>query len=357
MEYRLQTLRQKLEDAGCDAFFSFAPPANEYLTGFRGTTSAVIVTHDDAFFLCDFRYTEQAQDQVQGFRIEQVDGSQDAVVAERLGKLGVCRAAFDSRVLTVEQYTRIQDKFSGELSAQPHLLARLRQCKDAGEVERLRQATTLAEDVLDDLIPEIKAGIAERELAARFEYEFKRRGAEGPSFPPIVLFGARSSLPHGMPGGTQLAEGDVVLLDFGCIRNSYCSDLTRTFAFGNIPDSWFEEIYRVTREAQQAALAAVRPGAACKAVDAVARDHIEKAGYGKYFGHGLGHGVGLEIHEGPRLNKHSDAVLEEGMAFTVEPGIYLPGRGGVRIEDLVVVTGDGCEILTRTPKDLKVLGK
>ena len=227
--------------------------------------------------------------------------------------------------------------------------------KDASEIELLRCATDLAEGVLHDLLPELTEGILERELAAQFVYEFKRRGASGPSFDPMALFGSHSSLPHGMPGDRALKSGDIVLLDFGCVLNGYCSDLTRTFAFGRIPPGWFEEIYAVTLEAQLTALEAVKPGVPCSDVDAVARDIIRDAGYGDYFGHGLGHGVGLEVHESPRLNMQSQAVLEPGMAVTVEPGIYLPGKGGVRIEDLVIVTGDGCDILTRTPKDLKVL--
>ncbi|MEK7794541.1 MAG: M24 family metallopeptidase, partial [Candidatus Hydrogenedentota bacterium] len=201
----------------------------------------------------------------------------------------------------------------------------------------------------------LHVGLPEQELAAMFEFAFKKRGASGPSFDTLALFGPRSSLPHGSPGRRALEKGDIILLDFGCRCAGYCSDLTRTYTFGTIIDRWFETVYAVVKDAQQAALKAIKSGASCRDVDAVARDRIKDAGYGDYFGHGLGHGVGVEIHEAPRLNPRSDAVLEEGMVVTVEPGIYVPGRGGVRIEDLVVVTQSGCDVLTKTSKELTVL--
>lgn len=355
MQDRIDRLRVALRDAGCDAFFSLSPAANAYLAGFFGTTSAVIITETEAQFLCDFRYTEQAAEQVRGLDVHEVAGSMETRVGERLKALGVARPAFDATATTVYQADSVQAAFGAALNPEPTLLAGLRQVKDAGEIEKLRAASALKEGVLADLLPELQPGITEAGFAARLEYEMKCRGASGPSFAPIVLFGSRSSLPHGMPGSRPLASGDVVLIDFGCIRAGYCSDLTRTYAFGTIPGAWFEEIYSVTLTAQLAALDAVRPGAACRDVDAVARDIIRDAGYGDQFGHGLGHGVGLEIHEAPRLNQQSNAILTPGMAVTVEPGIYLPGRGGVRIEDLVVVTETGCERLTQSPKTLRVL--
>jgi Xaa-Pro aminopeptidase len=197
--------------------------------------------------------------------------------------------------------------------------------------------------------------VRERELAAEIEYALRKAGASGVSFPPIVAFGEGSSLPHYSPGDRPLKKGDIILIDCGCVLNGYCSDWTRSFCFGSIPGSWFEEIYAVTLDAQLAGLAACRPGAACREVDAAARDIIQDAGYGDHFGHGLGHGLGIEVHESPRLNATSSAALAPGMVVTVEPGIYLAGRGGVRIEDLVVITENGHEVLTRVPKELRVL--
>lgn len=355
MKERIQALREGLDARDCDGFVSLAPPTNQYLSGFRGTTSAVVVTREHALFLCDFRYTEQAGQQVRDYEIVEVKGRFIAQVGEKLASLGVRRAAFEPGYLTVAEQAALQKPFNGELAPVDGLVTDPRMRKTPEEVERIRAASQLAEGVLRDVVESLEPGVAEREVAARIEYEFKRRGASGPSFDTIGLFGARSSLPHGEPGDKPLQAGDVVLLDFGCRRDGYCSDLTRTYAFGTIPGTWFEDIYATVLEAQRRALEAIRPGQVCRDIDAIARDHIGAAGYGQFFGHGLGHGVGIEIHEAPRLNPESDVVLEAGMVVTVEPGIYLPGRGGVRIEDLVVVTEGGCEILTSTPKDLRVL--
>ncbi|MBI4555942.1 MAG: aminopeptidase P family protein [Candidatus Hydrogenedentes bacterium] len=357
MNSRIEAVRKRLMETECDAFFSVAPPTNQYLTGFTGSTSAVVITANEALFLCDFRYTEQAASQVHGCRIEEIKGNLLKRLAERLKDLKVESAGFEPAYLTVDEFQTIQSEFSGSLKPQPELIAGLRSVKSPEEVEAVRAASGLAETVLVDLLPSIKSGISERELAARFEYEFKRRGASGASFDTIALFGARSSLPHGQPADTLLRPGDVVLLDFGCRKGGYCSDLTRTYVFGNIPGLWLEEIYAITLKAQEAALQSVKAGIPCRQLDAVARDIIGEAGYGKQFGHGLGHGVGIEIHEAPRLNPEAEAVLEAGMVITIEPGIYLPGKGGVRIEDLVVVTGNGCEVLTKSPKELKVLSE
>lgn len=355
MHPRISALQSNLTEANLDAFISFAPPANEYLTGFRGSTSAVVVHANGGAFLCDFRYTEQARETVHDLEIIECNTGLEKRAGELLTALGLKRVAFDGGAVTVDQRAAVANATEAELLSSPTLLARLRQAKDPGEISKVQAANDLAEGVLADLLPTLKAGVVEREFAAQMEYEFKRRGASGSSFDPIVLFGARSSLPHGRPGARALEPGDIVLLDFGCIVDSYCSDLTRTFVFDRIPGAWFTSIYEVTLRAQLAALDAVKPGARCADVDAVARNIIADAGYGDYFGHGLGHGVGLEIHEGPRLNRLSDAVLEPGMVVTVEPGIYLTGKGGVRIEDIVAVTGDGCTVLSKTPKELKVL--
>lgn len=356
MQHRIDALRQRLREANYDAWVSLSAPANEYLTGFRGSASAVIVSHDACCFICDFRYTEQARAVVAVAAIEECNTGLEKRAGERLAELGLARVAFDGSMVTVEQRSTVAAGCEGvDLISDPRLMASLRQVKDAGEIDRIRAANNLAEGVLADLLPQLVPGVREREFAALLEYEFKRRGASGSSFPPIVLFGARSSLPHGVPGDKPLEHGDIVLLDFGCVLDSYCSDLTRTFVSGSIPAAWFEGIYAVTLEAQLAALDALRPGVRGCEVDRVARDIIDAAGYGDYFGHGLGHGVGLEIHEAPRLNRLSETILEPGMIVTVEPGIYLPGQGGVRIEDIVAVTDTGCEVLSKTPKELKVI--
>ena len=354
---RIETLRLKLAGSKANAWLSLSEPDNFYLTGFTGDKSALIVTDADAVFLCDARFIEQARDEVFDCRIEEAKGSFLAAVGSQLKAIEAGPVAYDPDALTVGQLNLLQTACKGPFVAVSGLVAALRVFKSTEEIQLIRLASQLAETVLLDVLAGIEEGITEMELAARIEYEFKRRGATVPSFPTIALFGSRSSLPHGQPGPHELRPGDIVLIDMGCRRQGYCSDLTRTYSYATIPGTWFDEIYQVVLAAQQAALEQVRPGVHCRDVDALARDIIDKAGYGEHFGHGLGHGVGIEVHESPRLNSESEAVLEPGMVVTVEPGIYLPGQGGVRIEDLVVVTEQGCHIITSTPKDLKVLGK
>ncbi|MFO7975883.1 MAG: Xaa-Pro peptidase family protein [Candidatus Hydrogenedentota bacterium] len=355
MKHRIEKLRQHLSEADGDAFFSLSPPANQYLSGFSGSTSAIIVTQTEALFLCDFRYTEQAEEQIKDLAVEEVSGSAPTRLGERLTALGVKTAVFEPQTITVAEVNEIGEACSATLKPDKDLVSALRQVKEPTEIETIREASALAEGVLVDLVEELRVGITEREVAARFEYEFKRRGATGASFDTIVLFGARSSLPHGAPGDARLKTGDVVLIDFGCRCNGYCSDLTRTYAFGTIPGQWFEGAYDLVLTAQRIALEAVRAGISARELDATARDLIKAAGHGDHFGHGLGHGVGIEIHEAPRLNRESESILEPGMVITIEPGVYLPGEGGIRIEDLVAVTEDGCRMLSETPKELKVI--
>ncbi len=356
MTERLENLRRNLEGAGCDAFVSLAPPMNQYLSGFLGTTSAVIVTETDSWFLCDFRYAEQAAAQVDGgFEVEEVDGDLLVRVGERLAEAGVKQAAFEPADMTVGQREAVEKAFDGALHSRPAVACALRRTKSADEIEKIAAAQQLTEGVLEDLIERVGPGTTERELAATVEFEFKRRGATGAAFDTIALFGARSSLPHGAPEDRPLGNGDIVLVDLGCRLDGYCSDMTRTFVCGDSAEPWFEEVYDLTLTAQQIAIEAIRPGITCRELDADARNLIHEAGYGDQFGHGLGHGVGIEVHEAPRVNKDSETVLTPGMVVTVEPGIYLPGKGGVRIEDLVVVTEDGCRNLTSAPKEFRVL--
>ena len=355
MNKRVEAVRSRLREENVDAFFSIHPPVNQYLSDFRGSTSGIIITQSEALFFCDFRYTEQAEKQVSGFTLEEINGSMISCLAERLNKLRCEKVRCEAEYLSVADMGAFKQIFQGELIPGKSITADLRMIKEKEEIDAIREALSLSESVLTDLLHNLHEGITERELAARFEYEFKCRGASGPSFNTIALFGERSSLPHGEPGDRPLHDGDIILLDFGCVLNGYCSDLTRTYVFGTICPEWFEEIYALVLAAQAEACAAVRPGMTGKDVDAVARDIISRGGYGSYFGHGLGHGVGIEVHESPRLNPRSEVILKPGMVITIEPGIYLPGKGGVRIEDVVVVTESGREILSNVSRDLKVL--
>lgn len=356
MENRIDRLRTRLEECGCDAFFSLAAPVNQYLAGFRGSTSAFILTPSDAFFLCDFRYVEQARAEVRTAQVEQITGDLCVRVGERLAALGVKTAAFEPDYLTVAQLETIKTAYPGEPRAAHDLVSALRRLKTEDEIRTIEEALRLSESVLADILPSLKPGVSERETAARIEYEMKMRGAEAEAFDTIVLFGARSSLPHGRPDESRLAQGDIVLLDFGCRKSGYCSDLTRTQVFGSMPDAWFEEVYELVLTAQRIAIEAARPGMTCRELDGVARNLIAEAGYGEYFGHGLGHGLGIEIHETPRVNPQSEIVLEPGMVMTIEPGVYVPERGGVRIEDVIAVTSAGCTVLSRAPKEMTTAG-
>jgi len=360
MNERIEALREALAGTDCDAFFSISPPDNQYLSGmltsFMEMSSVLIITAKEAHFLCDFRYTEQARAEVTGFEISEIKGDGLARAGEWLTRLGAQNVAFDPAVLSVAELGRLRAAYTGEMEQHPALVQTLRLIKSPEEIELIRAASELAEGVMTDIVPTLQAGVLERDVAAAFEFEFKKRGATATSFDTIALFGSKSSLPHGEPGEKALVAGDVMLFDFGCRMEGYCSDMTRTYVFQESPGGWFDEIYTVTLEAQLAGLDAIRAGVTGKEVDAVSRSIITDAGFGDYFGHGLGHGVGVEIHEPPRLNTESRAVLKPGMVVTVEPGIYLPGKGGVRIEDLVVVTESGCDLLTKASKELIIQG-
>jgi Xaa-Pro aminopeptidase len=324
-----------------------------YLTGFTGTNGACVVTPEERLFLTDFRYVERAEDEVRGF--ERVKAGRDllADLAERLRG----RAGFDDAHLTVRAHGKLGEKVGEgvELVAAGGLVERLRAVKDEDELRAMGEAAALA-DAVFELIPERGlAGRTELEVARELEAELRERGADDPAFPVIVAADANGARPHAVPRDVEIQRDTLVVVDMGAQLNGYCSDCTRTFATGSL-DAHAAEVYDLVQAAQEAALGAVRAGAGVVEVDAVARDMIEEAGHGEHFGHGLGHGVGLEVHEEPRLAKSAEGELQAGNAVTVEPGVYLLGELGVRIEDLVAVTDDGCEVLTSFPKSLVAVG-
>jgi Xaa-Pro aminopeptidase len=319
-----------------------------YLTGFTGTNGACIVGREERLFLTDFRYVEQAQDQVRGFELAKGERDLLGDIARRLDG----RAGFDDAHVSVRTHRRLQEGVAEgvELVEAAGLVERLRQVKDEEELRAIAAATELADGVYELLRERGVHGRDEREVARELEQELRERGAE-PAFPTIVASGGHGALPHAVPRDAGIERGTLVIVDMGARLDGYCSDCTRTFATGDL-DGRAAEIYELVRSAQEAALGAVRAGAGYAEVDAVARDLIDAAGEGERFGHGLGHGVGLEVHEGPRLTKTAEGELEAGNVVTVEPGIYLPGELGVRIEDLVAVTDDGPDVLTSFPKEL-----
>jgi Xaa-Pro aminopeptidase len=326
-----------------------------YLTGFTGSNAMAVVGRDVRRFMTDFRYVEQAAAEVPDFDREL--GPQDFVSALADGwPEGRLRLGFEDARVSVRQHGRIRAALPDriELVAAGDLVEAERAVKDPEELDRIRAAARLADDVYDWLREWGIVGRTEREVAVALEHEMRRRGAEDPSFPSIVASAERGSRPHAARTDEPIPEHTLVTLDLGARLDGYCSDCTRTWATGDLPGE-LEEAYLLVQRAQQAALEAVRPGPTGADVDAVARDMIAAAGHGEHFGHGLGHGVGLDIHEAPRLARTGKDPLAAGNVVTVEPGVYLPGVGGVRIEDLVVVTEHGYEVLTSTTKDLVVV--
>ena len=320
-----------------------------YLTGFTGTNGACIVSSDERLFLTDFRYVEQARSQVQGY--ERVEAGRD-MVADLAGRLRG-RAGFDDAHMTVELHRKLGEKVAEgvELVSAGGLVERLREVKDELELDAIRAAAEIANEAYDELRERGLAERTERDVALTLTRSLEDRGAEGASFPAIVAAGPHGALAHAVPRDVEIPGGTLVVIDMGAQVDGYCSDCTRTLATGPLEDGALE-VYELVRRAQDEALRAVRAGASCKAVDAVARDIIEAAGHGERFGHGLGHGVGLEVHEAPRLAKTAEGELRAGNVATVEPGVYVPGELGVRIEDLVVVTDGEPEVLTAFPKEL-----
>jgi Xaa-Pro aminopeptidase len=320
-----------------------------YLTGFTGTNGACIVSRDERLFLTDFRYVEQASSQVQGY--ERVQASQD-MVGDLAGRLRG-RAGFDDAHVTVELHRKLGEKVAEGVDLVPAggLVEGLREVKDELELDAIRAAAAIATEAYEDLRERGLAGRTEREVALTLTRSLEDRGAEGPSFAAIVAAGPHGALSHAVPRDVEIPGGTLMVIDLGARVDGYCSDCTRTLATGPLEDGALE-VYELVRRAQAEALRAVQAGASRKAVDAVARDIIEAAGYGERFGHGLGHGVGLEVHEAPRLAKTADGELRAGNVVTVEPGVYIPGELGVRIEDLVVVTDGEPEVLTAFPKEL-----
>jgi Xaa-Pro aminopeptidase len=327
-----------------------------WLTGFTGSNGLALVGPGLQLFVTDFRYVEQAQEQVPE-AFEKARGKAE-LVKEAVGRMSG-RVGFDDAHVTVRQLRRLEELVPEGVELVPAggLVEELRSVKDAAEVEAMRAATALADEVFAEIAERGLAGRTEYEVAVDAEVGFRRRGASGPSFAPIVAGGPHGALPHAEPRHVAIEPDTLVVVDMGCILDGYCSDCTRTYASGENISAEMREVYDLVLRAQLAALDAVRPGAGGKAVDSVARDLIAAAGRGDQFGHGLGHGVGLEIHEDPRLSQSADDTpLKAGQAVTVEPGVYVPGGFGVRIEDLVIVRDGAPDILTGFTKDLTVVG-
>lgn len=349
MLHRLNKLRRLLEDRQLDGFLVTKPESRLYFSGFTGTSGMLYCTKERAILLTDSRYVEQAGKQALHYEIVQHGTPAIDTLKKVILKSGSKRIGFESNYVTVEQYQEIVQP-TKDIEWVGQSIDGLRRVKDEEEIAVLRKAAAIADSAFEHILPLLKPGLVEREIALELDYFMRRSGAEKNAFDFIVASGKRSSLPHGVASEKVLQLGDLVTLDFGCVFRHYHSDITRTVALGNV-DPQLYHIYGIVRQAQQAALQAIRPGIRGSEADKIAREMIISFGYGQYFGHGLGHGVGLAIHEEPRLAPSDETVLEAGMVVTVEPGIYIPDLGGVRIEDTVLITTDGCERLTHSSKE------
>jgi Xaa-Pro aminopeptidase len=347
---RLARIRESISAEGPQALLVTKPANVRYLSGFTADEAALLILPQQAWIVSDFRYAVQAEQEAPGFEFMQVRQPM-ADLAGRIKEVGLASLAFEPAHLTVEQHAVLTQHLPDiQLVALPDAVESLRLEKEQEEIVLIRKAAQLADAAMDLLWKSLAPGKSERELALDAEFFIRRSGADDVAFEVIVASGPRAAMPHATPSERRLAPGDTVIMDLGACCEGYKSDLTRTVVVGEASDT-AKRIYRVCYEAQQAGLAALRPGARCAEVDAAARAVIERAGYGSYFGHGLGHGVGLEIHESPRLSPNETTrTLEPGMVVTVEPAIYLPSAGGVRIEDLLLVTEKRSEALTRSRK-------
>lgn len=346
-----------LRETKAEALFITDPFNMRYLSGFRGGEGMLFLTEDRQVLITDSRYTEAAGKETDFQVIEENRAHRRTeILRELLGETKAEAAGYEDQSMRCSEFAALQSALPEVKQWIPLAgrVDRLRRIKTPEEISFLRKAESIGDEAFEALLPLLKPGMTELEAAAELEYQMKKRGAEGFSFDTIMASGIHSSMPHAIPSGKKLEPGDFITMDFGCVYQGYCSDMTRTVVLGKA-DEKQKEIYRVVLQAQKAALALIRAGLPGSRVDREAREIIEKSGYGDCFGHGLGHSVGLYIHEEPRLSPGDDTVLEPGMIETVEPGIYVPGFGGVRIEDMVAVTEEGCENLTRSPKELMEL--
>ncbi len=324
-----------------------------YISGFAGETGYVYISEKRHAVITDFRYTIQAELEAEGYEIITIGkGGYEEAINDILSADGVNKLGFESWDLLFATYNQLHDSLKvNEMVPVGHEITNLRRIKSVKELEFIRRAEAIGDEVFTDILKFIKPGMTELEIAAQIEYLLKVKGGTACSFPAIVASGVNSSMPHAVPSSKKIETGDFLTMDFGCVYEGYCSDMTRTIVIGKASEKQ-KEVYNKVLEAQMAAIDFIKAGYKGKEIDQVARDIIYKAGYEGCFGHGLGHSVGLNIHENPRLSPSEEDLILAGMTETVEPGIYIKGFGGVRIEDLVVVTENGCENFTNSDKSL-----
>lgn len=355
MEKRRKRIWTRIEAAGVDGFLTSAPENRHYITGFTGSSGYVLQAAQETVLLTDSRYAVQATAEAQGVTVVMHAARWLETLREQVKRLTIRRLGFEPGSITYKSFLELQDALPGiELVPLDSMVEQLRMVKEASELKWIAAAATIADDAFAHIAGFIRAGVSERDVALELEVFMRRQGAAGVSFTTIVASGERSALPHGVASDRLLGRGEFVTLDFGARYHEYASDITRTVVIGP-PSDHHQDVYKLVLRAQERALAEIRPGMSGEVADALARDVIEDGGYGNNFGHSLGHGLGLAVHEAPRLARKSADVLQEGMVVTVEPGVYIPGFGGVRIEDDIVLTADGCTRLTHATKELLIL--
>jgi Xaa-Pro aminopeptidase len=350
---RLALIRETIKKKKIDGFLVTDITNIQYLTGFSGSSGFLFITEKEHFFSTDFRYRDQSEQEVKGWDIVIEKGNRIHIIQNLCKKTGTKNLGFESSV-SYEFYTQLSQK-GLQVTAADHFIERLRTIKNEAEIITIRKAVKRAEEAFLDVKPFIREGVRERAIALKLEERLRKKGCRNIPFEIIVASGSHAALPHARPTDKKLQKGDLVIIDWGGEAHGYCSDMTRTFIIRGQNISKQKELYQIVLAANRKAISSVTPGIESRRIDSAARMFIKEAGYGEMFGHGTGHGVGLQVHELPRISWNKSAPVRENMVFTIEPGIYLPGVGGVRIEDMVVVRKKRGEVLTSLRKELEIL--
>nr|WP_246421514.1 Xaa-Pro peptidase family protein [Texcoconibacillus texcoconensis] len=349
-------MRETFQDASIDGILVASSTNRRYLSKFTGTAGVVLISENEAKLITDFRYTDQAEEQAVGFEIVEHSGPIVDEVANQIEQLGLKKVGFEKDHLTYAQYETYREKVNTNLVPVSGLVEKLRMVKDEQEIQTLQEAVDIADETFNHIQSFIRPGVKEIDVANEIEFFMRKQGAVSSSFDIIVASGYRSALPHGVASEKTIQHGELVTLDFGAYYKGYCSDITRTVAVGE-PSEELKAIYNTVYEAQKLAMNQIKAGLTGKEADKIARDYITERGYGKYFGHSTGHGLGMEVHEGPGVSHRSNVTLKPGMVVTVEPGIYISGVGGTRIEDDTVIAENGNRSLSKSTKELLILGE
>ncbi|CAG9619235.1 M24 family metallopeptidase [Sutcliffiella rhizosphaerae] len=351
---KITKLRESFQTSGIDALLVTSATNRQYITGFTGTAGVAVISGEKAVFITDFRYTEQAAKQCEGFDIVQHKGGLVEEIANVVKELGITKLGFEQDHVSFSTYLNYKSTIKTDLVPVSGVIEKLRLIKSEQEIKILKEATQIADAAFEHILTYIKPGLTELDVSNELEFFMRKQGAVSSSFDIIVASGYRSALPHGVASDKVIEKGEFVTMDFGAHYKGFNSDITRTIAVGE-PSDELRNIYNIVLEAQLRGMNGIKAGITGRQADALTRDYITEKGYGEYFGHSTGHGLGMEVHEGPSLSVKSETVLEPGMVVTVEPGIYVAGLGGVRIEDDTIVTETGNETLSFSTKELIIL--